>query len=103
MNNRTTSLTPDTGEDLSTPGEIADSLNAYFQSVFVNDNEVEHSLPHFAQRTCCDDDGNTIFSLEALQREIERLEDNKVIGEDRTNPLVLKRCKTTLSRPMLII
>ena len=104
VNNIITTLNSYTG-DQSTPAEIADSLNTYFQSVFVKDNEVDHSLPHFAQRTCtiCDDDENTIFSLEALHREIDRLEENKAIGEDRASPFVLKRCKTALSKPLLII
>ena len=82
VNNRITTLTPDTGEDLSTPAEVADSLNTYFQSVFGKDNEVYHSLPHFAQRTCTsyDDDENTIFLIDALHQEIDRLEENKAIG-----------------------
>ena len=32
-NNRITTLTSDSGEDSSTPAEIAESLNTYFQSV----------------------------------------------------------------------
>ena len=78
-------LTSDTGEDLSTPAEKADSINTYFRSGFVKVNEVNHSFPHFAQRTCtsCDNDENTIFSIEALHREIDRLEENQAIGEDR--------------------
>ena len=75
MNERITTLSSDTGEDLSSPAEIADSLNTYFQSMFMKDNEVDHILPYFAQRTCTsfDDDANTIFSLEVLHREIDRL------------------------------
>ena len=78
MNNRITTLTSETVKYLPHAAEIADCLNIYFQSVFMKDNEVDHSLPHFAQRTCtsCDDDANTIFSLEALHRVIDRLEEN---------------------------
>ena len=99
VTHRIITLTSDTGEDLSTPAGKAESLNTYSQSLFVKDNEVDHSLPHFAQRNCtsCDDDANTIFSLEAMQREIDRLADNKAIGEDRLSPFVLKWCKYYLA------
>ena len=68
LNNRITTLTSGTGEDMSTSAEIANSLNTYFQSLIVKDNEVDHILTRFAQRifTSCDDDVNTIFSQEAL-------------------------------------
>ena len=33
---------------------------------------------------------NTIFSLEALHREIDRLEENKAIGEDRASPRMME-------------
>ena len=104
-NNRITTLTSDSGEDLSTPAEIADSLNTYFQSVFVKDKTVEEGLPHFASRTCtsCNDDGKAIFTLEALHREIDNLKDNKAIGLDKASPVILKRCKAALSEPLLII
>ena len=77
------SLTSDSGEDLSTPAEIADSLNTYFQSVFVKEKTVDEGLPHFASRTCtsCNDDGETIFTLEALYQEIDKLKDNKAKGK----------------------
>ena len=39
-------LTSDSGEDLSTPAKIADSLNTYFQSVFVKEKTVDEGLPH---------------------------------------------------------
>ena len=42
MNNRITTISSDTGEDLSTPAEIADGLKTYFHSVFLKNNEVEH-------------------------------------------------------------
>ena len=76
-NNRITTLTSDSGEDLSTPAEIADSLNTYFQSVFVKEKTVDESLPHFASRTCtsCNDDGEIIFTLEALfHRHLQKTE-----------------------------
>ena len=104
-NNRITTLTSDSGEDLSTTAEIADGLNTYFQSVFVKDKTVEEGLPHFASRTCisCNDDGKAIFTLEALHREIDNLKDNKAIGVDKASPVILKRCKAALSEPLLII
>ena len=102
-NNRITTLTSDFGEDLSTSAEIADSLNTYFQSVFVKEKTVEEGLPHFASRTCtsCNDDGKVIFKLETLHRAIDNLKDNKAIGVDKASPIILKRCKAALSRPLL--
>ena len=87
---------------MSTPAEIADSLNTYFQSVFVKEKTVDEGLPHFASRTCtsCNDDGETIFTLEALYQEIDKLKD---IVVDKTSPIILKRCKAALSKPLLII
>ena len=104
-NYRITALTSDSGEDLSTSAEIAESLNTYFQSVFVKEKTVDDGLPHFASRTCisCNDDGKNIFTLEALYREIDNLKDNKAIGVDKASPIILKRCKDALSRPLLII
>ena len=105
VNKRITTLTSNTAEELSNPAEIVDNFKTYLQSVFVKDNEVDQSLPHCAQRTCtrCDDDANTIFSLETLHREIDRLKENKAIGEDTASPFVLKRSKTALSSRLLII
>ena len=58
----------DSGEDLSTPAEIADGLNTYFQSVFVKEKSVYKSLHHFASRTCySNDDVKTISTLEEMQ------------------------------------
>ena len=104
-NNKITTLTSDSGEDLSTPVEIADSLNTYFQWVFVRDKTVDGYLPQYAQRTCtsCSDDGESIFTLEALYRKNDKLKDNKVIGVDKTSPIILKKCEAALSRPLLII
>ena len=81
-NYRIITLTSDSGEDLSTPAEKADSLNTYFQSVFVKDKTVDEGLPHFTHRTCtsCNDDGDAIFTLEALNREIDKPKDKKIIG-----------------------
>ena len=66
-NNKLTTLTSDSGEDLSTPAVIADSLNTYFQSVLVKEKTFDECLPHFA-RTCfsINDDGKNIFALESL-------------------------------------
>ena len=57
-NNRITTLTSDSGEELSTQSKIADSLNTYFHSVFVKDKAIDEGLPHFTHRTCtsCNDD-----------------------------------------------
>ena len=44
-----------------------------------------------------------IKTLEAMHQEISRLLENKAIGEERLSPFVLKRCKTAISRPLLII
>ena len=98
-------LTYDSGEDLSTPAEIAESLNNYFQSVFVKEKTIDEGLPHFASRTCTsrNDDGKAIFTLQALYREIGNLKDNKAIGKDKDILIILKRCKDALSRPILII
>jgi len=65
----------------------------------------DEGLPHFASRTCtsCNDDGKVIFTLETLHRAIDDLKDNKAIGVDRASPIILKRCKAALSRPLLII
>ena len=73
-NNRITTLTSDSGEDMSAPAEITDSLNTYFQSVFVKEKTFDENLPHFASRTCtsCNDDGETIFTLDALYQEIDK-------------------------------
>ena len=89
-------------EDFTIPAEIDYSLINYFQSA--KDSEVDHSLYHFAQKTCtsCDDDRNNIFSLETLNRKIDRME-IKTIGEYKASPFVLKRCKTALCRQLLII
>ena len=94
VNNKITTLTSDTGEDMSTPTEIVDSLNTYFQSVFVRDKNVDRELPHFTQRTGteCNDDENKIFTLEALYQAIDRLIEDKAIGVDKTSPSILKRC-----------
>ena len=104
-NNRITTLTSDSGEDMSTPAEIADSLNTYFQSVFVKEKTVDEGIPHFASRTCtsCNDDGKAIFTLEALYQEIDNPTDNKGIGIDKTSPIILKRCNAALSIPLFII
>ena len=104
-NNRITKLTSDSGEDLSTPAEIADSLNKYFESVFVKDKTVDECLPHITHRTCtsCNDDGDAIFTLETLYKEIDKLKDNKAIGLEKASPIILKRCKDALSRPLIII
>ena len=77
-NSRITALKSDSGESLSTPFEIAECLNTYFQSVFVKEKIVYESLPHIACRTCtsCNDDGKAKFTLEALHREIDNLKDN---------------------------
>ena len=44
-----------------------------------------------------------IFKLETLLREIDNLQDNKPIGVDKTSPIILKRYKAALYRPLLII
>ena len=69
-NNRITSLTSDSSEGLSTPAEKADSLNTYFQSVFVKEKTFDEGRSHFASRICtsCNDDGKAIFTLETLYR-----------------------------------
>ena len=74
-NNRINKLTPDSCVDLSTPAEIADSINTYFQSVFVKEKTVYEGLLHCASRNCtsCNDDGKAIFTSEALYREIYNL------------------------------
>ena len=74
-NNRITTLTSDPGEDLSTSAQIADSLNTYFQSVFLKEKTVDEGLHNLASRTCTffNDDGKAIFTLEALHREIDNL------------------------------
>ena len=71
----------------------------------MKDNEVKNCLPYFDQRTCtnCDDDANTIFSLEALHQENEKLEENKAISKDRASSFMQKRCQTAISKPLLII
>ena len=94
-------LTSDSGEDLQNPAELADSLNTYFQTVFIKEKTVlkrkkDKGLPHFG-------DGKAIFSLEALYREIDNLKDNKAIGMDKASHIILKKCKAALSRPWLII
>ena len=86
-----TTLTSDSGEDFSTPAEIADSLNTYFQSVFVK------------EKTACNDDGEAIFTLEVLYQEIDKLKDNKTICVDKASPIILKGGKAALSGPLLII
>ena len=103
-NNRITTLTSDSGEDFSTPAEIADSLKTYFQSAFVKDKTVDEGLLYFASRTStsCNDDRKAIFTLETLHREIDNLKDNKAIEIDKASPIILKRCKDALSRPLLI-
>ena len=53
--------------------------------------------------TSCNDDGKTIFTLEALYQEIDKLKDNKAICVDKASTIILKRCKAALSRPLLII
>ena len=65
----------------------------------------DEGLAHFAQRigSSCNDDGQAIFILEALYREIDKLKVNKTIGVDRASPVILKRWKTALAKPMLII
>ena len=64
---------------------------------------VDIGFYHFASRTCTsNDDGKAIFSLEALDREIENLKDNKYIGLDKVCPIILKRCKAAQSRPLLL-
>ena len=80
-NYRIITLTSDSGEDLSTPAEKADSLNTYFQSVFVKDKTVKEGLPHFAHRTCtsCNDDGEAIFTLDALYQKIDKLKITKLL------------------------
>ena len=105
MNNRTTTLTSDSGEDLLTSAEIADSLHTNFQPFYVKDKAVDEGLPHFAHRTCtsCNDDGEAIFTLEALYQEIEKLKDNKAIHVDKASSIMLKRCKAVLLGPLLII
>ena len=78
------------GEDFSTPAKIADSLNAYFQSVFVKEKTVDEGLSHFTHRcTSCNDDGDAKFSLEALYQEIDKLKDN--------NPIVMDKASLALS------
>ena len=71
----------------------------------MKEKTVDESLPHFASRTCtsCNDDGKTIFTLEALYQEIDKLKDNKAIGIDKASPIILKRYRAALSRPLLII
>ena len=103
--NRITTHTSDTGEDLSTPAEIAESLNTHFQLVFVREKTVDEGLLHFGHRTriSCNDDGEAIFTLEALYQENGKLKENKAIGVDKASTIILKRCKATLSAPLLII
>ena len=48
-NNRIITLKSDSGEDMSTPTEIADSLNTYFQSVFVKKLLMKVSLTLLAE------------------------------------------------------
>ena len=104
-NNKITTLTSDTGEDMPAPTEIVDRLDTYFQSVFVRDKNFDRELPHFTQRTGseCNDDQNKIFTLKALYQTIDRLIDYNTIGVDKTIPFILKGCKMTISAPLLII
>ena len=54
----------------------------------MKDKTVDEGLPHFAQRigTSCNDDGEAIFTLEAVFREIDKLKENKAIGLGRASP-----------------
>ncbi len=67
---RSTALTSYSGEDLST---------------------LDEALSHFASKTCtsCNDDGKAIFTLEALNREIDYLKDYKAIDVDKASPIIL--------------
>ncbi|XP_047122918.1 uncharacterized protein LOC124806233 [Hydra vulgaris] len=81
-------------------GDICQSLNNYFQSVFVL--ESEGSMPGFESRTeavCVIDP--TIFSI--VQKCLNSLDERKSTGYDGLHPRVLSKCSATFVKPLSLI
>ena len=63
------------------------------------------NLPQFAKKThpSCTDDEESIFTLEALYREINKLKDSKAIGVDRVSLIIVNQFRNVLPVQSLII
>ena len=82
--------------------DTADELNAYFQSVFINDEDEDTSMPHIAGTTK-PYMGDIHVTMDQVRELLGKVDPNKSAGDDGIHPRVLKECGNELSEPIYMI
>ena len=99
---RVSPLVRQDGSVTKTDGEIAQELQAFFCSVFVQEGDEE--LPEFADRV---QEANVLYEIkvteEHVQEELQSLNEEKAPGPDDMSPYLLKKCAKQLAYPLMLI
>lgn len=99
---RVSPLVRQDGGVTKTDGEIAQELQAFFCSVFVQEGDEE--LPEFANRV---QEANVLDEIkvteEHVQEELQSLNEEKAPGPDDMSPYLLKKCAKQLAYPLMLI
>ena len=96
-----TVLKKDDGEMTSTDQEAADLLGQYFKEVFTKESSVD--VPRSSGGGPQWKDEDVDFSVEEVQRKLQRLIPDKSPGPDGIHPLLLKECASTVAAPLSAI
>jgi hypothetical protein len=89
------------GNTVHSGQEISQILNAYFKSVFVEENG-DDELPDFAARTS-ERVSSASLSIVDISKRLEQLDPHKAPGADGIHPQVLKACHETIAVPLALI
>ncbi len=98
---RIESLKTEAGETIESGEDMSKLLNNYSLSVFTRENQ--DTIP-VGEKVFQGEDNeklrDVIITRQAVQKEIEKLKENKSPGPDKVYPRILKECKEILSGPL---